>query len=251
MIKGKSKVSSKNTSRKRVESVERALSILQCFHSPGEILTLADLAERSKLYKSTILRLAESLQFKGFLYRGDDGRFILGGELGRLGRLNDAKLELEVLLRPILIKLTKETGETTSFFVVEGRRRLCLCRENSHRSARHHLDEGTLHPINSGAASKILKAFFIDSNDKQAIEIKKLGWASSDGDSDPDLSAVAVPVTNKFGETFGALSISGLRSRFTPSRVALARDLLLETIQNLAPKLPRVELEVDHRYSGR
>lgn len=242
----KSSVKPTKVSRDRVESVERALTILQCFHSPGEILSLADLAERSQLYKSTILRLAGSLRSKGFLERRDDGRFTLGAELGRLGRLNDSKLELEALLRPILKRLTAETGETTSFFVVEGRRRLCLCRENSHRSARHHLEEGTLHPINFGATAKILKAFFTETDTKQSVEIKRLGWASSNGDNDPDLSAVAVPVTNMFGETFGALSISGLRSRFTPSRIVHARKLLLETVRHLAASLPRVQAAADH-----
>ena len=40
----------------RVEAVERALSLLQCFRTPGEVLSLALLAQRSTMYKSTILR---------------------------------------------------------------------------------------------------------------------------------------------------------------------------------------------------
>ena len=45
-----------------VEAVERATRLLACFEAAGETLSLAQLAQRSRLYKSTILRLATSLQ---------------------------------------------------------------------------------------------------------------------------------------------------------------------------------------------
>jgi DNA-binding IclR family transcriptional regulator len=140
--------------RDRVEAVERAITLLQCFSEPGETLTLSGLAQRSGLYKSTILRLAGSLLHTGFLDRGVDGRYQLGPELRRLGDLSRSQFTLEDVVRPVLRDLTSVTQETASFYVPDGSERVCLYRENSPRSARHHLEEGTRHPLTSGGGRR-------------------------------------------------------------------------------------------------
>ena len=52
-----------------VAAVERALEVLQAFRVQDASLTLADLEERTGLYKSTILRLAATLENFGYLSR--------------------------------------------------------------------------------------------------------------------------------------------------------------------------------------
>ena len=49
-------------SQQRVEAVERALSILEAFGERADRLSLAQIAEETGLYKSTILRLAASVE---------------------------------------------------------------------------------------------------------------------------------------------------------------------------------------------
>ena len=61
----------------RVAAVDRALSLLGCFDAEHDRLTLKQLAERTGLYKSTILRLAGSLEASGYLNRLDDGSFVV------------------------------------------------------------------------------------------------------------------------------------------------------------------------------
>lgn len=63
-----------------VAAVNRALSLLAAFSKEHSSLTLAQRAERTALYKSTILRLAESLD------KGAGGRVLLafGGTVGVL-----------------------------------------------------------------------------------------------------------------------------------------------------------------------
>ena len=69
----------------RVFAVERALMLLQCFEYAEETRTLASLSKQSGFYKSTILRLANSLCRMGFLLRHPDGLFAVGPELIRFG----------------------------------------------------------------------------------------------------------------------------------------------------------------------
>ena len=228
-------------SRPRVEAVERSLALLQCFEKPGEELTLAVLAQRSGFYKSTILRLTASLIHMGFLQRDASGLFRLGPELRRLGALSRTRVDLEPVIRPVLMELSARSQETVSFYVRDGEERICRYRVNSPRSARHHLEEGTRHPLGSGAAGKVLRAFSGEQG-AAADAVREQGWAASLGERDPDLAAIAVPVRNPQGELLGALVISGLIYRFTPDQLKLARAALQEAARGLAAKLPPLSI---------
>jgi DNA-binding IclR family transcriptional regulator len=65
-------------------AVDRALSLLSAFRSGDTALTLAALAVRAQLYKSTVLRLLASLEHARLVQKLDDGRYTLGSEIARL-----------------------------------------------------------------------------------------------------------------------------------------------------------------------
>jgi DNA-binding IclR family transcriptional regulator len=209
----------------RVEAVERALTILCAFQAQGEALSLAEVARRTGFYKSTILRLAASLERMGFLHRDGSGSFTLGPELPRLASLSGPRPDLEQLLRPKLDKLVKATQETASFYIREGQERVCRFRANSPRAARHHLEEGVRLPLASGAAGRILLAFGEDPRPVD-LPVRDKGWYVSLGERDPDVAAIAVPVIDRSGHFWGALAVSGLRTRFSESFQRTALEAL-------------------------
>lgn len=216
----------------RVEAVERALSILDCFDGEAESLSLAELARGTGFYKSTILRLAASLERFGYLVRQDDGRFRLGASLWRLGSLYRRGFALAEHVRPELRRLVDATGETASYYVRDGDSRVCLYRLNSPRAARHHLTEGQRLRLDAGATAKVLTAF---SNPRTNGEVRAAGHAISIGERDPDVAAVAVPVLDADGRLRGALSVSGLVGRFDDA----ARTAALAALRDSADRLGR------------
>jgi DNA-binding IclR family transcriptional regulator len=223
----------------RVESVERALTILCSFQAPGEALSLAELARRTGFYKSTILRLAASLERMGFLNRDPSGSFALGPEISRLASLWVTEPDLEKLVRPKLEKLVKVTQETASFYIREGNERVCRFRENSPRAARHHLEEGVQLPLESGAAGRILLAF--GEQPRQIdLPVREKGWYVSLGERDPDVAAIAVPVIDEGGRLWGALAVSGLRTRFSESFQVKALEALQAEAGMLSKQLPSI-----------
>lgn len=196
----------------RVEAVERALSLLEAFTSDRNALSLAELAEETGLYKSTILRLSASLIRFGYLRRGGDGRYRLGPALWRLGSLYRRGYELGERIRPALRRLVEATGETASFYVIDADERLCLYRENSTNPLRHHLDEGTRLSLRHGAAGHVLSAWGLD--DAQARRrLRPDGGCVSMGERNPDVCAMALPVFDARGHLMGALAVSGPRDR--------------------------------------
>jgi DNA-binding IclR family transcriptional regulator len=73
-----------------VAAVDRALLILSVFQEGDAPLTLAVLARRTGLYKSTILRLLQSLIRAGFVLRLSDGCYVIGPAAARLAKLQHA-----------------------------------------------------------------------------------------------------------------------------------------------------------------
>src|ERR1700733_13958598 len=76
---------SKQMSNDGVAAVERALAILAAFQPDGAPRSLHDLAAKTGMYKSTILRLIASLERFNCVLRLPDGRYQLGPSLFHWG----------------------------------------------------------------------------------------------------------------------------------------------------------------------
>jgi DNA-binding IclR family transcriptional regulator len=226
-----------------VEAVDRAMRLLACFEAAGETLSLAQLAQRSSLYKSTILRLATSLRRSGFLRRDENGRFSLGEELRRLGELARVTEQLERFVRPEMKHLTTATEETVSFYVRQGRHRICLFREVSPGSVRHYLLEGGRHALFVGATGRIFKAYDAAAADAESARTRRRGWVASRGERKSDLGAVAVPILNAKHELLGVLNVSVVLSRFTKPKERQIRLLLVESRRRLQPRVARMNVD--------
>lgn len=222
----------------RVDAVERALLILDAFQEEENSLTLAALAQKTGFYKSTILRLAGSLERFGYLRRDDQGIYHLGPSLWRLGSLYRRSFDLGEHIRPELRRIVEATTETAAFYVREGDERICLYRLNSPRPIRHHLDEGARLPLERGAGGRVLLAF--DGIPGAPYEaIRQNGHYTSLGERDPEIAAVSVPVFDTAGNLRGALSASALLSRFDAAARAGALEVLQESAARLKTSLSR------------
>ena len=93
-------------------AVDRALSLLAAFRTGDDGLSLGDFAQRTQLYKSTVLRLLASLEHAGLVQRRDDGRYALGAEIARLHGLYAAAFSPESVVMPVLQALVAATGES-------------------------------------------------------------------------------------------------------------------------------------------
>lgn len=223
-----------------VDAVGRALAILKAFGAERTAMTLTEIADATDLYKSTVLRLAASLEADGFLVRGPDRLFRPGPELWRLGALYQRGLDLGEVIRPALRRLVEATGETASFYVADGDERICLYRVNSPRSVRHHLEEGQRLPIDRGAAGRVLTAYR-ESSDPAGKKIRDRGFYVSIGERDPEVAAAAVPLVDVHGKLRGALSLSAIRTRFDADARKTAVNALKSEAKALVGLLPASE----------
>lgn len=215
-----------------VAAVERALAILTVFADRDDALTLAQIAQRTGLYKSTILRLIGSLERCGYIRRLGDGRYHVGPEPMRLAHLYQQSFRLGDAVVPWLRRLAEQCGVTASFYVLDGNVRVCLHRVEPSRIVRVFLREGDRLPIDRGASGKVLRAFS-GARGEAFDAVRKALYATSFGERDPQTAAIAAPVFGVTQKLQGALNLSGLREHFTPKYIATLRRHLLAAAAEL------------------
>lgn len=212
---------------KGVDAVDRALTILECFATADDPLSLAQIARETGLYKSTILRLLNSLIRFGYLERDEHGQYRLASTVWRLGAQYRSSFSLGDGIRAQLAHLAEETGETSSFYVRRGDVRLCLYRTEPERAIRHSVAEGIELPIGIGASGKVLQAFE-EGSGPEWEDIRKAGFATSRGERHPDVAAIAAPVFDQSGRLRGAISVSGPVTRLDAAETARIAELLIK-----------------------
>lgn len=216
-----------------VEAVERALNILNAFEKTRQAsLSLHELAQASGFYKSTILRLAVSLERFDYLRRRPDGRFELGPACSLLAARRAVGIDKGELLRGAVKFLAQQSGETSSYYVRDGDGRVCVIRENSAHSVRHHVEIGERLPLERGAAGLVLQAFSGVAG-ARFDTIRAEGQSVSIGEREPDAAGISAPVFDTDGTLLGALTISGVRTRFTPEAVARFRAIMQQAVDTL------------------
>ncbi|MBP0495215.1 IclR family transcriptional regulator [Pararoseomonas indoligenes] len=190
-----------------VAALERGLAVLEALGASDGPQPLAELARRTGLYKSTLLRLLASLERRGYTVRQADGRYRLGPTLPRLGAAYARGLDLRAALDPVLAALAAETRETAGFFVREGEGRLLLARVEGQQAVRDWITIGSLLPL-QGAAGHTLTRFAGGwRGDEPLLD-------SSFGERTPEMAAISVPVFRAGGALAGALTVSGTCTRF-------------------------------------
>ena len=211
--------------QRRVEAVERALTLLEVFNEHQPELSLTELSLATGFYKSTILRLMASLEVFGFVVRNERGMYRIGPACARLAPLAGEGLRLEGVVRPVLIALRDISGETASFYIRDGDARVCLYRENGRHEVRHHLEQGARLPLDRGAAARVLCGGV-----SREVQVSK-------GEREPSLAAAAMGILRPDGELLGALAVSGPRERLTDS-FEHRRRVLIEKAAELEACLP-------------
>lgn len=198
-----------------VAAVDRALEILGAFTLERGVLSLAELASKTGFYKSTILRLIETLIRHRVLLRLADGRYRIGPEALRLGSIYQRAHRVSDVLLPIMRELAAQCGESVAFHIREGDARICLHRVESSHAIRYDIAEGATLPLEVGAGGRVLSAFAGSSGgiEEPYETIRRTMYYASFGEREPDTAGLSAPVFGPGQTLAGALTIAGPTSR--------------------------------------
>lgn len=204
-------------------AVDRAISLLAAFRPGDKALTVTALAARTRLYKSTVLRLLASLAHGGLMQRTAEGQWSLGPEISRLAAIYAASFSLEDVVVPVMRDLMARTQESVAFHVRQGEQRLCLFRVDSPHLLRDHVRAGDLLPLDRGAGGRVLLAF-AGARGRIYERARREGHLVVTGDRVPGLVGVSAPVWRSGRALVGALTLTVPEQRFQPSFVPALRE---------------------------
>ena len=166
-------------------------------------LDLAALQEATGLPRATCHRLAVALERHHLLRRDALGRFCLGFELIRLGRVAADEFPLADAATPVLEELRERTGESVQLYVREGDARRCVVSLPSPHALRWSVAQGALLPLGVGSAGRTLSG--------------APGVVASVEEREPGVASVSAPVVDRTGVVVAAISVSGPVERLSRS----------------------------------
>jgi DNA-binding IclR family transcriptional regulator len=150
-----------------IQVISRAASILRVLRDERDGLSLAQIATRVQLPRSTVQRIVHALVSERLLMAASpNGRVRLGTEITALA--NNSKIDVVEVAHPLLAKLSEQVGETVDLAVLRGDHLLFLDQIAGTHRLRAVSAVGEQFPLHSTANGKASLALLSD------VEIRRL-----------------------------------------------------------------------------
>ncbi|VIO65133.1 Transcriptional repressor IclR [Bradyrhizobium ivorense] len=227
-----------------VQSVDRALHIIETLAEDDEGYRLTDLAIRTGLSPSTVHRLLTTLENRRFVqFDREESKWHIGAQSFVVGSTFTRRRNCAAQALPYLRKLRDLTRETANLAVVDDESIIVVSRIESREIMRSLTKVGgRVAMIASGLGKAVLAAYSdADVNAiirrrgmprlteksivrpgelfKELETVRRQGFALDDEEARRGLRCVASVVFNDCSEPFAAISVSGMADRLTDERL--------------------------------
>lgn len=248
-----------------MQSLSRAVAILDCFTIECPQLGVREIARKIGMSASTVGRMLGSLSALGLLSQDGTSRlYRMGPKVMAYNMVYTATLDIRGSARPMLEELYRLTNETVSLYILAGDLRVCAdCIESSER-LRVVVHVGEHMPLHAGSSGKALLAYMpaedverilsrplekmtqatVTSKESLLKELKAIrarGYATSHGERFEEVIGVAAPVFDGSGRVVAALNVAGPAQRFTDQAVARLQPKLIILANEISRMLGYVE----------
>lgn len=243
--------------------LDKVVSILQCYASGTERLEPPEVAARLGLSPATAYRLMKAMA-EHRLIEHEPAGYRLGVTLLQLGARVADGLELRHVAAPHMEWLRDQTSENAELHLRHGATRVPIEVLAGPRNLRPMGQIGVPLPLHVGASAMVLlagldpdEAVLLARTSQQAsgdtreldtdrigsacTRVRKQGWASSDGEREPGVAAVAAPVYDRLAAMVAALVVSAPSDRLRPKAAkAIAVDACVEAARRVSRDLGHV-----------
>lgn len=221
-----------------VKSAARALDILEFLTSFSRGMSLSEIGRELGIPLSSLHGLMETLLVKGYLVRDDTTSvYRISSKLIQLASLYHSQNDLISIADPIMESLSRKTGETTSLAILQQDVIVFMHKRTSPNVLQVVNAVGTRLPAHATGLGKVMLACLDNEQidrlypDEELVkltattistktELKKvleqtrqLGYAFDNGESTPNVWAVASAICNRYSYPVAALSIAAPISR--------------------------------------
>lgn len=249
------------TSDAYIKSVLKTFQILEQFINCNHEKGVQELSNLSSLPPSTVQRIVNTLQFKGYLIQNPKTyKYRLGYTLYHLYNSFSQTFNWVDEAKHYMQNLVLRHKETINLAVLEGRDIIYLTKVDSPQILRPNFNIGTKYPAYCTSLGKCLLAYLpskvVDgllsssslepcarntntSFDKLKAELKKIkkqGFAIDDEEFQDDLRCAAVPIKNyrMGGVVVASMSITAPKSRMPLERLSEIINDMVETSNDIS-----------------
>src|SRR5215470_7713749 len=251
-----------------VQSVDRALSIIETLAEDDEGYRLSDLAIRTGLSTSTVHRLLATLEKRRFVaFDRSESKWHIGAQSFSVGATFARRRNFTAQALPYLRKLRDQTRETANLAVVDDEAIIVLTRAESREIMRSLTKVGGRVAMVASGVGKAVLATYADEDVNAIIRhhgmprlteksivrpsdlfrelelVRRQGFAVDDEEACMGLRCIAAVVYNDCAEPLAAISVSGMTSRVTDDRLPLlgrlVRDAATELTLALGGVMPK------------
>lgn len=240
-----------------VQTVTRALELLDLIADEGEPVTVSALSASSGLPLPTVHRLLRTLVALGYVRQAPNRRYALGPRLIRLGE--SAGQSLGAAAQPFLAQLVERTSETANLAMREGDMVVYVAQVPSKHSMRMFTEIGRRVLPHCTGVGKALLSQLPDAEVAEIIrrngmptmtdrtiatlddllvdlgKIRERGWAEDDGEQEVGVRCLAVPVLSTGIQA--AMSVSGPQARLTHEIADQVAPFLITTAAEFAESI--------------
>lgn len=229
-----------NSKAKTVQSVERALAIMDALAHEGSPMKLSSLSKQLGLNISTVHRLLNTLMVWGYVEQDPHmGKYRLGIKSFEIGNKALYSLDIRSVAKPYLKKLVDKSNETANLAILVEGEVVYIDQVETHNIIKMFARPGTRGPAYCTGSGKALLAalseyeinrlardFSFKSYTNKTITnvgdlkkelslIRKQGYSLDMGEMEEDVRCVAAPIIDHEGKTIAAISLSGPSTRMS------------------------------------
>ncbi|WP_395365842.1 IclR family transcriptional regulator [Streptomyces sp. YH02] len=246
-----------------VPAVTRAFDVLELFLEGDGTLSAPEITRRLQLPRTTTHELVTTLTARNYLVPVPEqpGRYRLGVRTYQLGSRYAEQLDLAAEGHQVAREVADTCGETVHVAVLEDMDVIYIAKVDSTHAVRMVSAAGRRLPAHCTAVGKMLLATLPEAElderldgydlagmtprsitDPDALraalaEIRILGVAGEQQESNPDVSCVAAPVRDRSGRVVAALSVSVPVHRWSEDRENELTALAVKGASRLAERL--------------
>lgn len=249
--------------REYITSLERGLTVLQCFSRENPEMTISEIAAMTALNPAVVRRCLHTLLHLGYVGKRNK-LFLLKPRVMNLGSAYLESMNVEEAFRPALQQLSDSTGDSTSLSVQMDDDIIFLIYVSTAPTIHYYVGVGKRCPAYVTALGRALLAFRPKNDlenylkrlkiklytDRTVTSVSRLrtllanvrrdGYACVHGEFDPLIVSLAAPIFGPDGVPVASINCSTSTTRADEASMIEKRlPLLLETAQKIEMELRR------------
>lgn len=253
------------TDDKGVQSIDRALDILEAVAVREEGRSLTDISDYVGLHKSTAYRIIMTLVNRGYLEKSREGNYRIGYRLIETTSYYINNLELLTEARPFIAEINTHLGLASYLGVLDGDQVVYAEKINAPSASRLYSVRRTRVNAYCSSLGKCILANYSNSEledimkdcsfikftpntiaDMQQLhaelaKVRKQGWAMDDEEYEMGQRCIGAPIYDYKGDIVAAVSASGEKHVLTDDRIDEVAQYLVKKAFEISKCLGYVE----------